>query len=431
MKKIDYLAKSIFALCLIMGTATMEAQVEFKILTGFGTRFNDVNDNGTGITETQYFDFASEELTDLEAEATGLTAINNNGEVAGQMFYDEPNFIMQPAFFKDGTWSPIGWFTDANPAESSFSTYEISPNGKYVVGQMSKGCCDYGTFLFDTEEEELYEIFDVDGETLTGYTVTNDGLIGGWLNVDDNGNYLRVPAFFNKEGDITLVSDGELPELNVNAINAINESNIMVGDFDGKPFFYDLSTETFTTFNSPEGNTATFTSISENGISIGYEDVAFQVREAIIYHPVLGDQPVYLKDVLEDLGVTISTLDGRMGTAYKISPNGNYVVGWVNGPPPFAEGWMVNLDDMILLGNQQFSENKISFYPNPVSDILYLNSNETIDSVVVYSATGKMISNINFNKTRSELSLSNLANGVYLVKVMSGGNVENLKVVKH
>lgn len=430
MKKIIHLAKGAFIFCFIVGTTTMEAQVEFRMLSGFGTRFNDVNDNGTGITNGQYYDFATDVLTDMEAEATGLSAINNNGDVSGQMFFDEVNFIMQPAYKKNGTWNPIGWFPGANPSESSFTTYGISPNGKYITGQMSMGCCDFGTFLYDTETEELFEIFDPNGEALAGYTVNDEGTIGGWLDQPNGGGTLRVPAYFNKEGDITLIPSGQLPVFNTNAINDINSANIMVGDFDGHPFIYDLATDTFTTYDAPQGNSATFGSISNNGIAIGYEEVGFQVREAIIYHPDLGEQPVYLKDVLSDLGVTINTPDGMMGTAYKISDNGNYVVGWVNGPPMFAEGWIVNLDDMIVLGTPQVSQSIVSFYPNPVNDILHLNSSETIDAVSVFNIAGQQVLNVTLGSNKPQVNLSGLANGMYLVKVSSQGNVETLKVVK-
>src|SRR5690606_11905140 len=153
------------------------------------------------------------------------------------------------------------------------------------------------------------------------------------------------------------ISTGQLPTFSVNSINDINRTNIMVGDFDGQPFIFDLATDTFTTYDAPHGNAATLTSISDNGIAVGYDDTAFQVREAIICHRDLSEQPLFLKDVLSDLGITIDTPDGMMGTAYKISSNGNYVVGWVNGPPPFAEGWIAYLDDMIVLGTQQFLQN--------------------------------------------------------------------------
>ena len=428
--KITFLRKSIFLACVLMAATAMEAQVEFRMLSGFGTRFNDVNDSGIGITQGQYYDFTTDALTPAEAESTGLVAINNNGEVSGSMFFDEPNFILQPAYKKNGTWSPIGWFPDSNPSESSFSTYGISPNGKYVTGQMSKGCCDFGTFLYDTETEELFEIFDPNGEALAGYTVNNDGLIGGWLDQPNGGGTLRIPAYFNKEGEITLIPEGQLPTVStINAISDININNLMVGDFDGQPFIFDLATETFNTFEAPQGNSATFTSISDNGIAVGYENTDFQVREAIIYHPSLNEQPLFLKDVLADLGVTIDTPDGMMGTAIAVSSNGNYVVGWVNGPPMFAEGWIVNLDDM-LLGSHNFNRPKVSFYPNPVQDILNINADETIDSVEVYTVTGQLISNISLANNKKEINVSGLASGIYLVKIAGNNFSETVKIVK-
>lgn len=427
MKKVTFLIKCFFALSILMGTDVMEAQVEFRMLSGFGTRFNDVNDNGTGITQSQYYDYATDVRTDMEPEATGLVSINNLGDVSGQMYFDEPNGIMQPAVRKNGTWTPIGWFPASNPADSGFSTYAISSNSKYVTGQMSVGCCDYGTFLYDTDTGELFDIFDSNADAITGYAVSNEGIMAGWWD-ELGGGTIRLPAYFDKSGNVNLIPDA--PSSTYGEVADMNDNGVLVGSFDGKPFIYDTVTETFTTFDAPQGNSATFTSISDNGIAIGYEDVDFQVREAIIYHPDLGEQPLFLKDVLSDLGVTIDTPDGKMGTAYKISSNGNYVVGWVNGPPIFAEGWIAYLDDMIVLGTQDVSKNTVSFYPNPVENILHLNSKEAIDSVSVYTITGQMVSDITFNENKTELNLSSLATGVYLVKVTSNGSVENLKVVK-
>ncbi len=348
MTKNIFLLRGMVIICFLMSVQTMDAQVEFRQLSGFGTRFNDVNNSGVGVTTEQYYDFVTNTLTNMEPEATGVVAINNNGDVAGQMYYDEPSGTMQPAYRKNGTWNPIGWFPDSNPSESAFFTYDISPNSKYVVGQMPKNMDEYGTFLYDTETEVLFEIFDPAGETIAGYTVTDNGTIGGWLDQPNDNGTLRIPAYFNKEGDITLIPSGQLPTFFLNTINDINDNGIMVGDFDGQPFIYDSTSNVFTLHTTPQGNTGSFSSISDTGVVVGWEDVGFDVRDAIIYHPVLGPQPLYLKDVLGDFGISIGTFDGKLGQASSISANGNYVVGWVNGPPPFADGWIVNFDDMLL-----------------------------------------------------------------------------------
>jgi hypothetical protein len=431
MKKITFFAKSTLLVCFLIGATTVKAQVELKVLTEMGSRFNDVNDSGFGVTVWDYYDFETNALMPIEPEAVMVQAVNNDGNIAGFMFYDEPNFILQAGYRKDGVWNAIGFTPDQDPMNfDENTTYGISPNSQYITGQSNVGN-DYGGFLFDTQTQELIITLDPEGEASASYGVNDNGIMVGWVDRPDGGGTLRVPAYRTLDGEYHLIPDGQLPTLTgVNTISDINSSDVMVGDFDLKPFIYDLASNTFTSYDVPTGaDAAAFTSISENGVAVGFADVDFQVRDAIIYHPSLGAQPLYLKDVLADNGIIVNTPDGLLGTAITVSPNGKYIAGWVNGAPPFAEGWMVYLDDLIL-GTQNVSQNTVSFYPNPVENILHLNSKEAIDAVSVYTITGQMVTNVTFNENKTELNLSNLASGVYLVKVSSNGSVENLKVVK-
>jgi hypothetical protein len=74
-------------------------------------------------------------------------------------------------------------------------------------------------------------------------------------------------------------------------VNDINASSVMVGDFDNQPFIYDRGTDEFTTFDiSPSATSAaTFTSVSNNGVAVGYAqkfgEFGSLLRDAIIYHP--------------------------------------------------------------------------------------------------------------------------------------------------
>ncbi|WP_026450705.1 T9SS type A sorting domain-containing protein [Aequorivita capsosiphonis] len=430
MKKTTFLAKSILFAAVLLGTSNMQAQVELKVLTEMGTRFNDVNDSGFGVTVGAYYNFATGALSPLEPEAIMVQSINNDENVAGFMIYDEPEFILQAGYRMDGVWKPIGFTPEQNPFDyDENTTYGISPNSKYITGQSSVGL-EYGGFLFDTETEELLLTFDPEGEASASYAVNDNGIMVGWVDRPNGGGTLRVPAYRTLDGEYHFIPEGQLPVYQINTINDITSNDVMVGDFDLQPFIYDRASNTFTTYDIPVGaDAAAFTSISENGVVVGFADVDFQVRDAIIYHPSLGNQPLYLKDVLEDNGVTVNTVDGLLGTAIAISPNGKFIAGWVNGAPPFAEGWMVYLDDLIL-GTNTVSENTISFYPNPIADVMHINSKEIIDSVEVYTISGQRVSNITFNNNHTQLNLSSLASGVYLVKVSSNGSIENLKVVK-
>jgi hypothetical protein len=330
------------------------AQMQYYKATTFGSRFNDINDNGLAISTGGYFDFPTLTWTDIEPEAIETVSLNNNGDVAGSMWYDEELFIFQPAYKKNGVWNPIGWFPESNPQESSYSIFSISPNGVWVTGQMSIGCCDFGTFKYNTETNVLTPIFNEDYVAVAGYVVTNDGTIGGWADDEfgGTGGTRRIPVYITPELEIIPVGD-ELPELSVNAVNDINASFTMVGDFDSQPFIFDGNTNNFTTFEIPFSYfSATFTSISNEGVAVGYAqrlgEFGNPERDAIIYHPDLGSQPVFIKDILLLNGIDINAPSGRMGTAIAISNNGEYIAGWEDTSPFFASGWIVYLDDLLF-----------------------------------------------------------------------------------
>lgn len=411
---------------ILFSSSFVSAQTELRILEGMGTRFNDVNDSGMGVTTGSYYDFSTGELIESESEVASLEAINNDDNVAGTIFYDEPNFILQSGYRMDGTWTGIGFLPEQNPEEDTFTTYDISPNSKYITGQTHIGF-DYGGFLFDTETETLTGVFDSEGEAAALYTVNSEGIAGGWVDRPASFGTRRVPAYRTTDGEFHFIPEGQLPEESgINAISHISDSNIMVGDFEFLPFIYDLDSNTFSSFELPGGVAGTFTKISDNGIAVGYADVEFQIRDAILYHPSLGDDPVFIKDVLADRGIEIDTPDGFLGTAISISPNGEYIVGWLNGPPMFAEGWILYIDDLIL-GTENTTLETITAYPNPVQDILNINSKD-IYSIDIYSVTGRKITRV---ENSNQIDMSNLSNGVYLVKVSAQGQIQTIKVIKN
>lgn len=401
------------------------AQTELRVLEDWMTRFNDVNDSGVGITPMAYYDFSTGETTPFEAEAAGVDVINNDGNVAGYIVFDEPNFILQAGYRIDGTWKGIGFLPEQTPGDDSFTTYAISQNSKFVTGQTNIGL-DYGGFIYDTEAETLTGVFDSEGEAAALYTINSSGYAGGWVDRPGSWGTRRVPAYRTPEGEIHFIPEGQLPEESgVNAISHINDANIMVGDFEFLPFIYDLNTNTFTSFELPGEISGTFTKISDNGIAVGYADVEFQIRDAIIYHPSLGDQPLFLKDLLTDRGIEIPTEDGLLGTAISISPNGEYIVGWVNDMPMFAQGWILYIEDL-LLGTETPTLNTITVYPNPVQDVLNFSANN-LDEITVYSVTGQKVMHVENN---NQINMSALAKGMYMVKTVMQGQIQTFKVIK-
>lgn len=431
MKKITYLAKSLAVAALLLSASGVNAQMELKVLTQGETRFNDVNDFGFGVTVYHYYNFETNETIPIEPEVFMVHSTNNDENIAGTMFYDVEDMIFEAAYKKEGIWHPIGFLEGQDPYDGDENTvYGISENSKYITGQSNIGY-NYGGFLYDTETEEMIGTFDPEGESSSSYNVNDNGIMVGWVDRPDDFGTLRVPAYRTLDGEYHLIPEGQLPVLSSdNTIQHINNNNVMVGDFDLRPFIYDMESDTFTSFDLPQGaDHAAFAMISENGVAVGFADVDFQVRDAIIYHPSLGDEVLYLKDVLADNGITVDTEDGLLGTALAISPNGKYIAGWVNGAPQYAEGWMLYLDDLIL-GTPDVSDNAISSYPNPVRDILHLTSKENINSVEIYTMTGQQVSSNTTNDSNTEIDLSELSSGIYVVKMATDNGIKNLKVIK-
>lgn len=341
----------LLVLVFIAKMSTVSAQIEYHNLdaNGFGTALIDINDSGKGVINGGTYDFTTNTLTPIDPEATQLSSINNNGDLFGIMpITVGADTYSQPGYKTGGVWHPIGLFPGAT-LESNVTSYQISENGNYMVGQMSVDCCNQQAFLYNVTTQVLEKIADPANEYSAGYSVNNSGILGGWYDPQPQGT-LRVPAYMTTGSVITAVPNAN--PLTGGGVNAINNANVMVGERDGKPFIFNQVTNTYSEFNVPAGyETASFTSISDNGIAVGYCQIFgfFGLdREAIIYHPSLGSQPVFLKDILVANGITITSVGGKLGTAIAISPDGNYISGWENAQYIFAHGWAVNLKNLLI-----------------------------------------------------------------------------------
>jgi len=75
-------------------------------------------------------------------------------------------------------------------------------------------------------------------------------------------------------------------------------------------------------------------------------------------------------------------------------------------------------------------ESKLDFkvYPNPVNDLININSKSPINTVEIYSVLGKQLLSISENMDR--IDISHLNKGIYFIKVYSNNNVGIKRVVK-
>ncbi|MEC4004270.1 T9SS type A sorting domain-containing protein [Flavobacterium sp. SUN052] len=80
------------------------------------------------------------------------------------------------------------------------------------------------------------------------------------------------------------------------------------------------------------------------------------------------------------------------------------------------------------LNNQQFNNFNIKVYPNPVKDILTIQSQESINKVDVYDANGRLLMSSQLSNNQTDLST--LSSGFYFVKIVSNDKVTVIKITK-
>ena len=82
------------------------------------------------------------------------------------------------------------------------------------------------------------------------------------------------------------------------------------------------------------------------------------------------------------------------------------------------------------LGTNDNSIDGFVMYPNPASNVLNLNSNVSIDDVTVYNMLGQRVYAQTIGATRTQIDVSGLSTGTYLIKVNAGGQTATYQFLK-
>lgn len=95
---------------------------------------------------------------------------------------------------------------------------------------------------------------------------------------------------------------------------------------------------------------------------------------------------------------------------------------WI-GPFTFQTDEEAGIEDNTIAG--------FTFFPNPVNETLYLNAINTIDNVIIYNILGQKVLDKNIGTDTTEINVSNLSPGIYLMKVISKGQTGIYRLVKN
>ena len=93
-------------------------------------------------------------------------------------------------------------------------------------------------------------------------------------------------------------------------------------------------------------------------------------------------------------------------------------------------GWIITDDglDCATAGVDDQNQLDISIYPNPTSDIVYIDGNYTQLKVVIYNVLGKEILN---KSITNSIDISHLDNGVYILQLSDGVKLSTRKIIKN
>jgi hypothetical protein len=110
------------------------------------------------------------------------------------------------------------------------------------------------------------------------------------------------------------------------------------------------------------------------------------------------------------------------------SPDGGVTWNIATGADDFVYNFEGDCDP---LGVSENALEGFSYYPNPTNGALSLKSVKNIDTVVIYNLLGQSVFSSKIGATTSNLDISGLTTGTYIMKVSVDGQTGTYKVLKN
>ncbi len=96
-----------------------------------------------------------------------------------------------------------------------------------------------------------------------------------------------------------------------------------------------------------------------------------------------------------------------------------------------CKNWLVNVinyEDSVPLGTDEISDSHVTIYPNPAHSVLYIKGYSQNSTISIFDYNGKTyIDNIT---ARSIIDISNLQEGLYIIRITDLGKTEWIKFIK-
>lgn len=124
---------------------------------------------------------------------------------------------------------------------------------------------------------------------------------------------------------------------------------------------------------------------------------------------------------------------GTLCSAYDMSPNGRFVIGYgMEGTQDFF-GYMLDLKQWLEDREQGTGIADVTVYPNPATDELHIDMlSDGNAHVNLYDLTGRKVYSSKVTDTSNVVNISSVKNGIYVLEVQAGNARKTMKFqVKH
>ncbi len=366
------------------------------------------NPNGNAITYnfpvtiTQLFNDLSVSILPIAQPKPGFTYKNeivytNNGNQTislGTLSFTKDNLVSIISNSQSGvTSTPTGFsyvFTNLQPFESRsiIVTMQVPTIPTIAIGGLLTNSASVSPIIGDVN---LLNDTSISSQIIVGSFDPNDKMESHGKEIQlssfTSNDYLNYTIRFENTGtadasfiNVTDILDAKLDETSIKMVKASNSYTL---------------TRIENNLNWNFDNVQLPPSVANTQIGHGY--ISFQIKPKLGYK--LGDIIPNIANIYFDFNPVIVTET-------------------------------CNSKFISTLSNNDFVFNKLKSYPNPANDIFTIENESVIDSVVIFSVLGQKMIDKNVNGLTTEISLKELSNGIYFIKIMSSGIEKVIKIMK-
>ncbi|RXM51979.1 MULTISPECIES: DUF5074 domain-containing protein [unclassified Chryseobacterium] len=363
-------------------------------------------------------------------QAAGVLVIDPNTDTVVTTIAGAFSSIVQA---KDGSvWAIQNQkLTNINPATLTVQDYNI-PTSKYSD---SWGAWNAGSFTASNTENTLYWIkagagfnagnqivrFDVTTKVFNETFITIPGQTGTFKQIP-YGAALRVNP---STGNLILntTESGYGAHFQKNWIHTFNTGGTLIDTKTLNDYYWFPALAVFPDNTAPVVSNTFPSQVTATGTT------AIDLKTLVSDEDSFGSSIV--KSVKSNSNPSVVSADINADEELVLTPIGSGTADIVisfNSNGKVVEKTLKVNSTASTLATAEVKKIEFSIYPNPVTDVVYIKTQEKVVNVVIYDASGKLV-NTQFNN--GQINVSSLPKGMYILKATTDKAVYQQKLIKN